>query len=181
MDTRFHPCAASSGFTLHSSLTQNPSTALFYLKTASMEAFSTLSISLGFVCGSHTFEMHTCTCSHLLLLTYASRNTHAHISAACGWHPQCCETSCIPHAYITPFPPPPADHSSFYPAFALSLSLSLPLIEISPAGALRYQAKFLLHSGHHRTHPYCEIRLKSENLTHKYAQPVTTQTVTLRF
>lgn len=71
--------------------------------------------------------MHTRTCSHLLLLTYVSRNTHTHISAACGWHPQCCKTSYIPHAYITPFPPPPADHSSFYPAFALSHSLLLSL------------------------------------------------------
>lgn len=80
-----------------------------------------------FVWVSHTFKMHTRTCSHLLLLTYVSRNTHTHISAACGWHPQCCKTSYIPHAYITPFPPPPADHSSFYPAFALSHSLLLSL------------------------------------------------------
>lgn len=128
-DTTFHPCAASSGFTLHSSLTHNPSTALFYSNTESMEVVTTLSHLQAFVWGSHTFKMHTCTCSHLLLLTYASRNTHVHISTACGWHPQCCETSCIPHAYITPFPPPPADHSSFYPAFARALSLSLSLIE----------------------------------------------------
>ena len=68
--------------------------------------------------------------------THTHTHTHTHISAACGRHPQRCETSCIPHAYITPSPPPPADHSSLY-HFILrwegktpllsSLSLSLPL------------------------------------------------------
>lgn len=117
-DMKFHPCAASSGFTLYSSFTPFAS----------------------FVWHSHTFKMHTRTCSHFLVLTYASTNTRAHISAACGRHPQCCETSCIPHAYITPFPPPPADHSSFYTALARSLSplsLLLKSVWLAPSSSER--------------------------------------------
>lgn len=120
-------------------------------------------------------HVHTCWSSHM----HPETHRHTHISAACGWLPQRSKTSCIPHAYVTPFPPPPADHSSFYPAFALSLSPSLLLsLRISPDGALCYPATFLFHSGHQRTHLRREIRLKSENLTHESAQLATTQRVT---
>lgn len=114
--------------------------------------------------------MHTRTCSHFLVLTYASTNTRAHISAACGRHPQCCETSCIPHAYITPFPPPPADHSSFYPALALSLSLSpslsllLKSVWLVPSSSEQSFVTFYTR-GIRGAHPHREIRLNCEKLT----------------
>lgn len=63
-------------------------------------------------------------------------HTHSHTSEACGRHPQRCETSCIPHAYITPSPPPPADHSSLY-HFILRCKGKAPLVlPLSPSLSL---------------------------------------------
>lgn len=59
--------------------------------------------------------------------------TCTHVHTACGQHPQCCETSCIPHAYITPSPPPPADHSSLYPLLRKKSSPSLLSISLKSA------------------------------------------------
>lgn len=100
----------------------------FFSNADSVEAFRSLFNILRLLFGTAIhLKMRSRTCSHVLLLTYAFRNTRGHINAACGRHPQRCETSCIPHAYITPFPPPPADHSSVYPALAHPLLLSLSL------------------------------------------------------
>lgn len=55
--------------------------------------------------------INSLTVSHM----HPDTHTHTHRSAACGRYPRRYKTSCIPHAYITPSPPPPADHSSLYP------------------------------------------------------------------
>lgn len=82
-------------------------------------------------------------------------HTHTLTSAACGRHPQRCETSCIPHAYITPSPPPPADHSSLY-HFILRCEGKAPLLSSlshwnQPGGRPLQSSMISLHSEHQRS------------------------------
>lgn len=118
-------CAASSGFMLHSfTQTQNPSATH---SSIYMEALQQNVLYMCFTCGMLILRLVFIHFKCIFTLPL----THTH--TACGRHPQRCETSCIPHAYVTPSPPPPADHSSLYPLLQKKSTPSLLSISLKSA------------------------------------------------
>lgn len=60
--------------------------------------------------------INTCVWIHTFPISHMHpKHIDAHRGAVCGRYPQHDETSCFPHAYVTPALPPPADHSLLYP------------------------------------------------------------------